>query len=147
MGWFSKKPTVGEAAEGLSTLGKTIYSLVKGKLPPDEDAKLQLELAKLDQQLMMGQIEINKAEAQSPHWFVASWRPAIGWICALAIAYNFLLYPTLTWVTFVFAPEKVKLIPPPFNDGLFELVLAMLGVAGYRTFEKLKGIDTKKIGQ
>ena len=146
MGWFSKKPTVGEAAEDIGKLTDKIYSYIKGDLPPEKKAEVELMLAKLDQQLMMGQIEINKAEAQSPHWFVASWRPSIGWICALAIAYNFLLYPTLTWLTFVFAPDKVKLIPPPFNDGLFELVLAMLGVAGYRTFEKLKGIDTKKIG-
>jgi len=147
MGWFRKKPTVGEAAEGISTLSKTIYSLVKGELPPDEEAKLQFELAKLDQQLMMGQIEINKAEAHHPSIFISGWRPSIGWLCAIAIGYNFILYPTLTWITFIVAPEKVNLIPPPFTDGLFELVLAMLGVGAYRTFEKLKGIDTKKIGQ
>ena len=147
MGWFRKKPTVGEAAEGISTLSKTIYSLVKGELPPDEEAKLQLELQRLDQQLMLAQARINEAEANNPHFFVSAWRPFIGWSCGLAIFYNFIIYPMLTWVTFTLAPDKVKLIPPPFTDGLFELVLAMLGVAGYRTFEKLKGIDTKKIGQ
>ena len=146
MGWFSKKPTVGEAAEGIGKLTDKIYSYIKGDLPPEKKAEVELMLAKLDQQLMMGQIEINKAEAQSPHWTVSAWRPFIGWTCGLAIFYNFIVYPLLTWFTFMLAPEKVKLIPPPFNDGLFELVLAMLGVAGYRTFEKLKGIDTKKIG-
>ena len=144
-GWF-KKPSIGEAAEGIGELTDKLYGYFKGKLTPQEQAEFDLTLAKLQQELMVKQAEINKAEAQNPSVFVSGWRPAIGWLCALAIGYNFIVYPMLTWLCFAFRPEMVDKIPPPFTKGLFELVLAMLGVAGYRTFEKLKGIDTKKVG-
>ena len=141
MGWFSKKPTVGEAAEGLSTLGKTIYSLVKGKLPPDEDAKLQLELAKLDQQLMMGQMAINEAEARNQNWFVAGARPFILWICGVAILYNFVIAPFL--YSF-FSVYKIDFPLPQLDMGtLMSLTLGMLGISGLRTYEKLRGVNDR----
>lgn len=92
------------------------------------DADLQRDLA---------QIEVNKAEAQSGNWFAASWRPAIGWTCALSLAYNFLVYPVLSWAV-VFWPD-IK-FPPQFTNGLFELVLGMLGIGTMRSIERIKGV-------
>ncbi|HOV91120.1 MAG TPA: 3TM-type holin [Syntrophorhabdaceae bacterium] len=42
--------------------------------------------------------ETKIAEAQNRSLFVADWRPAIGWISAIALAYNFIIHPIPTWI-------------------------------------------------
>jgi hypothetical protein len=77
------------------------------KIFPDESKanEAKLELAKLQQQgelqIIFGQLEINKAEAQSGSVFVGGWRPAIGWTCAFALAYEYLFLPLLSWFAIV----------------------------------------------
>lgn len=88
--------------------------------------------------LMQGQIETNKIEAASSNLFVAGWRPFIGWVCGAALAYEFLAYPLLVWAATVWMPGTT--VPLVAGDHLFELVLAMLGLAGWRTVEKVKGV-------
>jgi len=88
--------------------------------------------------LSLGQIETNKIEAASSSVFVAGWRPAIGWICAIALLNNFAIIPLMTWVATVFKPGLA--VPPPLSDQLFELVLAMLGVGALRTYEKIRKV-------
>jgi hypothetical protein len=46
---------------------------------PEKLKELDIKLKNLDQQLNLGQMEINKIEAASSSLFVAGWRPAIGW--------------------------------------------------------------------
>lgn len=84
------------------------------------------------------QVSVNKIEAAHPSLFVAGWRPAIGWICALSIAWVFILHPLLSWLH----ATGISSIQPPqlHTDYLIELVMAMLGLSGLRSFEKLKGI-------
>lgn len=113
------------------------------KAIPDADAanKAKAELAMMQAKgeldLMIGQIEINKAEAQHSSVFVSGWRPAVGWICAAALGYEFIAMPLFAWASLNFGWQS----PPHLvMDGLMELVLAMLGVAGLRTFEKYKGV-------
>ena len=83
-------------------------------------------------------IKTNQIEAASKHWFTASWRPAIGWSCALGIFWLFIGAPMATWVTSMAGVEmQVPTVP---TDLLLELTFAMLGMAGLRTFEKMKGL-------
>jgi hypothetical protein len=69
------------------------------KFIEDKDQKAQLahELATMAdrhaQDLALAQIEVNKAEAASGSLFKGGWRPAVGWICAVAFAYHFVLQP------------------------------------------------------
>jgi len=88
--------------------------------------------------LMQGQIDNNKIEAASSSLFVAGWRPFIGWVCGAALAYEFLAYPLLVWAARLWFPGID--VPLVAGDNLFELVLAMLGLAGWRTVEKVKGV-------
>ena len=113
------------------------------KAIPDADAanKAKAELAMMQAKgeldLMLGQIEINKAEAQHSSVFVAGWRPFIGWVCGFALAYEYLMLPLFAWLSLNAGWQQ----PPHLvMDGMMELVLAMLGVAGLRTFEKYKGV-------
>jgi len=114
------------------------------KIIPDKDAraKAQEELLKTanDQefQLALAQIEVNKEEAKSESLFKSGWRPAIGWTCTLGLIYNFVLYPFLLWLV---AVTGSTIVPPPLiSDNLMELVFALLGLGGLRTYEKVKGI-------
>ena len=114
------------------------------KIIPDKDAreKAQAELDKAAQdqdfQKAIGQLEVNKIEAASTNWWVAGWRPAVGWVCVVGLCYNFLIYPLLTWAVAAFA---LGFTPPPLlSDNLMELVLGMLGLGALRTVEKWQGV-------
>lgn len=100
-------------------------------------------LAALDGELKvaLAQAGINAEEAKSPSLFIAGWRPFIGWCCGFGLAYVFLLYPLLTWVAAFISPDFKP--PELVVDHLMELVLAMLGLGGLRTFEKLRGVSSR----
>ena len=112
---------------------------------PIEVAKIELQLTALEQRLAEGQIEINKVEASNPNLFVAGARPFIMWVCGFAVAYQFVIYPLLFGFLGSFGVDFK--IPTLDIEMLFNLLLSMLGMAGIRTYEKLKGIDTKIIGK
>lgn len=110
---------------GKSSLGefaKDLREAIKGKeIDPDK----MMELVKV-------QSEINKMEAQHRSVFVAGWRPFIGWICGVALLYNFIIRDVIAW----FSPDA---IPPAIQmDQLITILLGMLGLGGLRTFEKIK---------
>lgn len=114
------------------------------KLIPDKDLreKLNAELLMASQdndfQLALGQLKVNEAEAANSSLFVSGWRPFIGWVCGIGLTYNFLIYPLMLWSI---AAYGATFVPPPlFSDNLMELVLGLLGLAGFRTYEKIKGV-------
>lgn len=133
-------------------IGSVIESV--GKVASDlittdkERMQLELEGRKLDQAIDLAQIEVNKVEAASTSVFVAGWRPAIGWIGAAAMAYQFLLYPMLQWGwTYLQGTGWIpkELAPPPVLDAdqLWVILSGILGIAGMRSFEKTKGVAAK----
>jgi len=73
----------------VGNLFKDIREAITGKgiEDPNKRAEIELKLRELEQALNMGQIEINKVEATNPNWFVAGWRPFIGWTGGFALAY------------------------------------------------------------
>lgn len=133
-------------------IGSVIESVgkVAGDLITTDKERMQLELEgrKLDQAIDLAQIEVNKVEAASSSVFVAGWRPAIGWIGAAAMAYQFLLYPMLLWGwTYLQGTGWIpkELAPPPVLDAdqLWVILSGILGIAGMRSYEKTKGVAAK----
>ena len=101
------------------------------------------EMAELESREMGKQVEINTAEAKSKSLFVAGWRPFIGWMCGIALAYAFIGQPFLNSLFSLFGADwHVGNID---TGTIYNLVVAMLGLAGLRTYEKQKKIDTKRI--
>jgi len=98
--------------------------------------------SKLIAEQNIAQMEVNKADAKSGNFFQAGWRPAIGWVGAFALAYQFILYPLLVWAL---AVSSLDIKPPPLIDAnaLYPIITGMLGIAGMRSFDKLKRTDTK----
>lgn len=95
-------------------------------------------LARIAQQPALVQSEINKVEAAHKSVFVAGWRPFIGWVCGLALLYNFVLRDIMVWALML---SRADTPPPPILhiDVLTTILYALLGLGGMRTFEKLQG--------
>ena len=113
-----------------------IAGKVLGKFVADKNLKMQLE-HELKTQLQtanLAQIEVNKIEAASKNWFVAGWRPSVGWVCSLAMMYHFILAPM---IQFAIGIAGIQVELPEFDfSQLSTILMAMLGMAGLRTFEK-----------
>jgi hypothetical protein len=120
---------------------------VLDRVVPDQaaaaKAKLEMEARLLEAATAQAsqQTEINKIEAGHQSIFVSGWRPYIGWVCGMAIAWAFLVAPMLSWLLPVVG--VVAVVPPLQTEFLLELVFAMLGLGGLRTFEKLKGVAAR----
>lgn len=78
-------------------------------------------------QTVLAQLEINKVEAASTSWFVAGWRPFVGWVCGFGLCYQFLFFPMFS---------KVLQITPLDASALTALLTGMLGFGALRTVEK-----------
>lgn len=98
------------------------------KMTLEHELKTQLQTANL------AQIEVNKIEAASKSWFVAGWRPSVGWVCSLAMMYHFILAPM---IQFAIGIAGIQVDLPEFEfSQLSTILMAMLGMAGLRTYEK-----------
>lgn len=123
---------IGEAvAAGLKVIDKFV---------PDPEAKVKAEQQlRADLQAWdKAQTDVNAVEAANDNIFVSGWRPALGWTCAFAFAFIYVIGPMITWLS-TMAGNPIPL--PSFNvDALMGLTLGMLGLGGLRTYEKVKGV-------
>jgi hypothetical protein len=110
-------------SSAVGILAKDIREAIKGKeLDPEKLIELQTK--------------INEAEAMHRSVFVAGWRPFIGWICGIAMAYNFILRDLI-----IFAMGK-DFVPPALQmDHLMTVLMGMLGLGAFRTYEKIKNVS------
>ena len=128
MGWITRL-----VSGGITETAKGVADVVdKFVETPDEKAAFKTVMARMAQKPGLAQVELNKIGAAHPNVFIAGWRPAVGWVCAIGLAFSFLVNPILQWAVNKPGPELPL-------DIMLELVLGMLGLAGLRTVEKLSG--------
>jgi hypothetical protein len=110
----------------------------------DQKAALAHEIATMAerhaQERAMAQADVNKQEAQHRNIWVAGWRPFIGWVCGVALAWHFVLAPVVLFVA-AWADVQLPTLPAFDMDSLMTVLLGMLGLGGLRTFEKHKGLS------
>lgn len=114
--------------------------------------KGELAFLEADVELLTGQLEINKMEAQHGGFFKGGWRPFVGWVCGFALAYKFLVQPFLIFFVQTIAfysggMEKlfpVEFLPDLAWEELSVILMGMLGIGGFRTYEKRKTEDAMK---
>lgn len=123
------------AAQPIEAIGNVFDKLFTSD---DEKAQAKAVFEKIAQQPHILQAEINKIEAQHRSIFVAGWRPFIGWVCGSALAYSFIVRDLVAWAMSVWSPAT-PLPPELAMEHLISVLLALLGLGGMRTFEKLKG--------
>lgn len=116
-----------------------IDSLLDKVIPDaDERAKMAHKIATMASQnaheVALAQISVNQQEAAHKSLFVAGWRPALGWVCALGYFF-----------TFIGAPMGEALfgwnLPDLDIAGLASLTFGMLGLSGMRSYEKARGVN------
>lgn len=113
--------------EGATGVANIIDKFVE---TPDEKRAAEIINRKLQLRPDEVQAEINKIEAKHRSLFVAGWRPAIGWLCAFALGWGWILAPILQF----FYPDKTM---PAIEVGqAISLVMAMLGMGALRSYEK-----------
>ncbi len=123
---------------------KPISDLI-GKAIPDKNKRMELEASIKSQMidLQKAQADINLEQAKHPSLFVSGSRPAILWICALSLFYQFFLAPMLNWIVVI---SGTSIQPPVLNtEGLMTLTLSLLGLGSMRSFEKFKGVARSNI--
>lgn len=119
---------------------------------PEEKATAKMKLLELEQngrlaeltaevELMKGQLEVNKKEAEHRSVFVAGWRPFIGWSCGFILLYNYILAPLLVFIFTLmgFGPE-VSGLPTLQLAEIMPIIMGMLGMGYMRTREREKGV-------
>jgi|TARA_R110000737_G_C14530367_1_gene477086 hypothetical protein len=108
------------------------------KFIPDADLRTKLahEVATMAeshaQEIALAQIKVNEADAKG-NWFQSSWRPATAWVCVLGFLVNFLVSPLCAGFGII--------IPQADTATMLPVLMGMLGLAGMRTAERLKGRD------
>jgi roadblock/LC7 domain-containing protein len=123
----------------LPALGTLVDRLIPDKAAAEKaKAEMEMQLVNAANEAAMAQVEVNKIEAGHSSVFVAGWRPFIGWVCAAGLAWAFVVAPVASWALLVLGIKAE--LPVIQFDHLFELVLAMLGIGGLRTFEKMRGV-------
>ena len=128
MSWIAKL-IGGSVVETAKDVANVVDKFVE---TPDEKAAFKTVMARMAQEPGLAQVELNKIGAAHRSVFVAGWRPAVGWVCAVGLAFAFLVNPILQWAINKPGPELPL-------DIMMELVIGMLGLAGLRTAEKLIG--------
>ena len=128
---------------GIKEVADGVSSAIDKFVETGEEKKAAaLLVAKMEQEPAKWQAEINKVEASHPSIFVAGWRPAIGWICAVSLGAYFIpkfLFASFLWVKTCIATNSI--VTYPVNaDGLVQLILALLGMGAIRMVEKLNGV-------
>ena len=133
-------------------IGKGIIN----RLFPDPAAATaaQLELLKMQQNgelaqlaaetdLAKLQLQVNVEEAKSTNWFVAGWRPFVGWTCGAGLVYVAVLEPLARFaakVAFGYSGE----FPSISTDITLQVLLGMLGLGAMRSVEKIKGGEANR---
>jgi hypothetical protein len=93
-------------------------------------------LTSQDFQIAIEQIKVNAIEAQSDNIFKSGWRPSVGWICSIAFALHFVIFPLLNW--FLMLCKQQPILVPFHMDTLLTVLLGLLGMGTLRTVEKMK---------
>lgn len=123
----------------VSTIGGIVNKFI-----PDRDqqvkiqAELQMKLLEIEADAAKAQTEINQVEAASPNLFTSGWRPCVGWVCAAAFAWQFVGQPAFSFFYALAYKEPAPVVALD-HDALNTVLFGLLGLGGFRTWEKIKG--------
>jgi hypothetical protein len=121
-----------------------IFKDVVGSFKADPTVALQVQEKLAESQMALqgkildqisAQVQVDLAEAQSKNWFVAGWRPAVGWVSVIGLLYQFLIAPLGT--AFSTLAHHAVTFPTLDMTTLLSLLGGMLGLGITGTVEKV----------
>jgi hypothetical protein len=131
------------ATGGISALLGPVVSRL-ADLIPDPAAKaaalqeFQEKVMAADAAMTQQQATINQAEASNESVFVSGWRPFIGWVGGVGLAWQIFLGPAIGYVASLCGAHTA---PPVFDtNATMAILVPMLGLGAYRTIEKTQGL-------
>jgi hypothetical protein len=119
------------------TAGLDLAGRVIDRIWPDKTEQEKAEMALLVT-TVQGQLAVNAAEAGHPSIFVSGWRPAIGWVCGGACAWNWIGLP-IAKAALLFNGSELSLEQADLTE-MLPILIGMLGLGGLRTYEKAQGV-------
>ena len=137
---------IDDAINSVANLASTVVERIYPDATVVEKAKLDRIAAEISNEfnLVLGQLEINKVEAANPSLFIAGARPAAMWVGVLSLFYMGIGGSLLNWLALCFNLPSFPIIN---GSASTEILMGLLGLGGLRSFDKLKGIDTKIVGK
>ena len=139
----------------ISGLFSAAQSLISRFFPdPEKQAEAQRALLQMQQNgelallasetdLAKLQLQVNVEEAKSTNWFVAGWRPGIGWVCGAGLAYASLIEPFARFIAKVWFGYTGE-FPVISTDLTLQILMGMLGLGAMRSVEKIKGGEANR---
>ncbi len=127
--------TIRGTLEGAGSLAKDIRESITGEGVKLKQEELRVKVMALQQAIDIALVDVTKVEAKG-NWFQRSWRPGLAWVIIGVIFVQYLLYPVLSWV---WAWRGFPEIPAP-TLAAADLWPIILGLIGYRSYEKQRGV-------
>jgi hypothetical protein len=127
---------VKDTGQAVGSLAKDIRTAITG-VDPDKAAELEKLALELDRTVMSAQAKVNEIEAASPRFFVAGWRPGLGWVFVLVIALHYLIRPIAQWI--VLSLGSPLTLPSFELAEIWPVLIGLLGLGTLRTVEKAQG--------
>lgn len=113
----------------------------------------EFEKALMDMKLGQAELAVDSNEALNVSFFIAGWRPFIGWVCGIGLAYNTIVLAVIKSVFMLFYLVGVpittintaqSILPNIDMTLLGSILLQMLGMgvmSTLRTIEKVQGVN------
>jgi hypothetical protein len=137
--WLAEK--FGASEKTVEGIKQTLSGMTAEQLLAAKKIDIEFQMFCLDNAIKvdMAQIAVNAEEAKSNSVLVAGWRPAVGWICAAALAYAAILEPVFRFIAAVAFGYKGAF---PVIDTMLtmQVLFGMLGFGAMRSFDKKNGV-------
>ena len=130
MGLFSKLVGVPDVGNVIEKTGSALDKLFTSK---DEKLTHAELMEKIKQSPQEWQAQANNIAGSHRSVFVAGARPAIMWVCAVGLAFVFVINPIIQWAS----GQPGPVLP---TDDMTKLVYALLGLGAMRSVEKVAGV-------
>ena len=128
-------------AAAASVAGQLVGAFDELLTSDDERNQAKLKMQELLMQPQLLQAMTTLKEAEHPSIFVAGARPGLLWVCVVGLAWEYVTRPLLASALIMFGEVAKAVELPHLNaEQLIGLVSILLGLAGYRSFEKSRGI-------
>jgi len=106
------------------------------------EANVQIAQITAASQVQLGQIDVNKADASNINFFIAGWRPFVGWVGGLGLAYAAIIEPLLR---FIFVQIGYHGAFPIIDTSItMQVLTGLLGLGAMRTYEKKTGTESNR---
>ena len=120
-----------------------VRPIIKNQFPdPVKQAEIEAQIKQGVLSLDLAQAGINLEQAKHKSIFVAGARPFLLWVCGVAMAYHFLVFPLCS--PFVSALTGVELAMLEWQE-LSVVLTGMLGMSSMRSYEKVKGVARSRM--